>query len=140
MERVVTDDRVGGVTGFPSGLVERGTHVHRHRLDSLRPLRSELVEEAVQGRGVLALLAPHEPPGLMRAHQRDVGMAPAPRHFVDADDEQVVQPVGVQPVDHDAFDDAPGGVPVDTDQAPERGLVHGGGQPPDQVLEVAGET
>src|SRR5665811_1092840 len=90
-------------------------------------------EEAVQGLGVLARLAPHEPPGRMRAHQSEVRVAPAPRHFVDADDEQVVQPVGVQPVDHDPLDDPPGGVPVDPDQAPDRGLVHGGGQPPDQV-------
>jgi hypothetical protein len=30
--------------------------------------------------------------------------------------------------------------PVDPGQAPECGLVHGGGQPPDEILEVAGET
>ncbi len=72
--------------------------------------------------------------------QRDVRVALAPRDLVDAHDEEVVEPVGVEPGLHHSFDDAPGGVPVDAHQATQRGLVHGGGQPPDQILEIASET
>lgn len=63
----------------------------------------------------------------------------APAHLVDADDEEPVETVRVEALGHDPFDDAPDGVPVDTHQPAQRGLVHGRGQPADQILEVAGE-
>src|SRR5665647_1625966 len=81
-------------------------------------------EEAVQGLGVLARLAPHEPPGRMRAHQSEVRVAPAPRNFVDADDEQVVQPARVQPAGHDPLDDPLRGDPDDPERAPDRALLN----------------
>ena len=66
-------------------------------------------------------------------------MALAPADLVDAGDEQVVQAPLVEAGRHHAFDDASDGVPVDAHQPAQRGLVHGGGEPADQVLEVTGE-
>src|SRR5674476_1010489 len=49
VERVVADDRVGGVPRFAGGLVERGTHVHRDRLDSRGTLRAEPTRRSSPG-------------------------------------------------------------------------------------------
>ena len=108
--------------------------------DRLGALLAELVEEAVQRGGVLALLAPDE---LARGVVRDQGhvrVALAPRDLVDAGDEELVEAIGIEPGLHHPLDDASDGGPVDAHEAAQRGLVHGGGQPPDQVLEVVGEA
>jgi hypothetical protein len=139
MERVVTDDRVGGVPGVSGRLVIGRSHVHRDSLDRFGTFGAELVEEAVQGGSVPTLQAPDELSGPVVAHHREVGVALTPRHLIDADHEQVVQALGVQAGLDDPLDDPAGGVPVDPHQALQRGLVHRGRQPADQVLEVPGE-
>jgi hypothetical protein len=75
----------------------------------------------------------------MRGDQRQIVLALAPGHFVHADHEQVVQSVRVQDVTEHPGDDPPDGGPVEAQQPGQRGLVHRGGQPADQGLEVAGD-
>ena len=67
-------------------------------------------------------------------------MALAPTDLIGADDEEVVEALGVESGRHHPLDDPSGRVPVDAHQATQRGLVHGGREPADQVLEVAGEV
>jgi hypothetical protein len=97
-------------------------------------------EEPVQGGGVLALGAPGDLAAAMIGDQREVAVALAPGDLVNADLEQFVQAAVVEPVDHDPLADRPDRLPGDPDQPPDRGLVHPGGQPRDQVLKVAGEA
>jgi hypothetical protein len=140
MERVPADRRLGSVAFGGDGAGVAGGHVHRHRLDTGGALFAELVEEAVQGGGITALGAPDDLAAAVIGHQGQVLVAFAPAHLVHPDLEQRLESLGVQPVVHDPLDDAPHGVPVDAHQPTDRGLVHGGGQPPHQVLEVGGEA
>jgi hypothetical protein len=100
---------------------------------------AELVEEEVQGSGVLAFASPDEPAGHVVRDEGDVGVAFAPGDFVDSDREELVEASRVELALHHTLDDAPDAVPVDADQTSQCCLVHRGGQPADQVLEVAGE-
>ena len=54
MERVETDDRLGGVGLGAHAPGVRRPHVHRHHLDRGGALLAELIEERVEGRAVLA--------------------------------------------------------------------------------------
>jgi hypothetical protein len=90
-------------------LLVAGAHVHAHRLDLRGALLAELGEEAVQGGGVAAFRAPDHPPAVVGGDQRQVSLTLPPGHFVDADDEQPVQPVRVEHVTQQPGDDAPNG-------------------------------
>jgi hypothetical protein len=84
--------------------------------------------------------APHTTlPPAMVGDQGQVVVVLAPRHLVHTDGHQPVQPFGVQLGGHDPFADASDGVPVDTQEPADGGLVRFGGQKPGHVLEVAGE-
>ncbi len=75
----------------------------------------------------------------MVVDQGQVVVVAAPGHLVHPDGDQPVQPVGVQLGGHDAFADAPDGVPVDAQEPGDRALVGPGGQVRGDVLQVAGE-
>ena len=75
----------------------------------------------------------------MVGDQCEVVVLAFPADLVDPDLKEVLQPVRVELVGADPADDPPDGVPVDPDQAGDRGLVHRSRQPSDQLLEVAGE-
>ena len=63
-------------------LVERRAHVHADRLDTGGAVGSELVEERVEGGGVLALSAPHDLLGGVVGDQGEVVMAAFPVMWV----------------------------------------------------------
>src|SRR5260370_26332765 len=96
-------------------------------LDADGPLGAELVEEPVEGGGVLARRPPDDLAAAVVAHQRQVLVSLAPRNLIDADHEEVVEAGGIEPAVHDALDDAPDGIPVDAHQPADGGLFHGGG-------------
>jgi hypothetical protein len=66
-------------------------------------------------------------------------MALAPAHFVHADLEEAIEAVRIEAVTDHPFDDAADRVPVNAQQPADRRLVHGGGEPSHQILEVRGE-
>jgi len=76
----------------------------------------------------------------MVTDQGEVAVLLAPGDLVDADVEQVLEPVGVELVLGDALDDPPDGAPVDPHQPTDRALVRPGGQVGDETLEVPGEV
>jgi hypothetical protein len=63
-----------------------------------------------------------------------------PGHLVDADLKQRLQPAWVELVGDHPSADRPDRLPGDPEEPADRGLVHPGGQPRHQVLEVAGEA
>lgn len=74
------------------------------------------------------------------SHQRQVALALAPGHLVDADLEQPLEAVAVKLVGADALDHPPDRAPVDAHQPGDRGLVGAGRQPRDERLEVTREV
>jgi len=137
VERVDADDRLARVGAHALG--EGWPHVHADRLDLPGAVAAELGEELIEGAGVLAGLAPHDLPAGVVGDQGEVVVVLLPRHLVHADVDQAVETVVVQPVSHDPLADPPDGVPVDTQEPGDRGLVRLGGQERGHVLEVAGE-
>jgi hypothetical protein len=134
---VVADHGGRGVSLLGHALGVAGRHVHRHGLDPLRALLAELGEEGVQGGGVVAFVAPHDAASAVIGDQGEVVVPFLPADLVHADVEEGLEPVGVEAVVHHPGDDPPHAVPVDAHQPAHRRFVHGGGQPPDQVLEVS---
>ena len=67
-------------------------------------------------------------------------MPGAPRDLVDADVEEIVQPVGVELLLPDTRDDPPDGLPVDAHQPADRAPIGLRGQPRHQVLKVPAEA
>src|SRR5205814_4748820 len=92
-----------------------------------------------RGDRVVALGAPHDLAAQVVGDQCEVVVLAFPADLVDPDLKEVLQPVRLELVGADPADDPPDGVPVDPDQAGDRGLVHRSRQPSDQLLEVAGE-
>ena len=140
MERVDADDGLGGVPGCGDGLGERGSHVHADRLQCSGFFASEVVEECVQGGGVLALGSPDDLACRMVGDQGEVAVALAPAHLVDADAHEAFQPAGVQSVGDDSFAGTPDGVPVDAQDPGDGGLVGLRREVGHEVLKVAGES
>ena len=135
MKWVEADHR--GRRAFPHRLGIRRAHVHRHRLDGFGPV-GQLVEERVQGVGVLARLTPDDLAGVVVGHQGQIPVVLAPGDLVDTDVDQPAQPVPVEHVRRDPFADRADGAPRGPGEAGDRGLVSLGDQPRHQVLEVAG--
>jgi hypothetical protein len=94
MERVKRDLRVRD--GCADRLLVAGRHVDRDRPDR-RSLRvGQLVEEALQGRGVAAGRRPHHAAGLVVSDAGQEAMLRRVGHLVDADHHQPVQPPAVE--------------------------------------------
>lgn len=121
------------------GLGVGAAHVHRQRPQVLAALGSELVKEALEGAGVLALLGPDDLAAAVVGDQGEVVVLLAVGDLVHPRLEQLVQTRVVELVGDHPLDDRAGGAPVDAHQAGDRGLVGVGDQPGDEVLEVAGE-
>ena len=102
-------------------------------------LGAEVVEEPVQGRGVLARPAPHDLPCGVVRDEREVLVVLAPGDLIDPDHDQPVEVVVVEFGGHDAFADPPDRVPVDPQEPRDRALVGAGGQERGGVLELGGK-
>ena len=139
MEGVDTDHRLRGVVGRAHALVERRSHVHADRLELCCAFGAEVVEEGVQGGGVLARRAPHDLLARVLSDQGQVVVVAPPADLVHPDVDQPVQAVGVQAVRDHPLADPPDGVPVHPRQAGDGGLVGLGRQERHQVLEVTAE-
>jgi len=139
VEGIDADHRLRGVPLGAHALVERRPHVHADRLDAGGAVGAEVVEEGVQGGGVLAWGAPDDLLGVVVGDQGQVVVVATPADLIDPDVDQPVQAVSVQAVGDHPLTDPPDGVPVDAAEAGDSGLVGLGSQVGDQVLEVAAE-
>jgi len=140
LDHVERVDAHGGLRGACGDrLQEGGSHVGGDGGQLGGTVGAEVGEEPVQGGGVLALRAPDHAPGAVVGDQGEVAVALAPGDLVHADLEQLVEAARVQFVGHHPLTDRPHRLPGDPDQPPDRGLVHPGGQPRHQVLDVTGE-
>ena len=128
-----------GVSVGADAFGEGRPHVHADRLDLAGAVGAELVEEGVQGGGVLARLAPHDLPGGVVGDQGQILVVLAPADLVHPDVDQAVEALGVEFVAHDPFADAAHGVPVDAQEPRDGRLVGLRGQERGDVFEVAGE-
>ena len=134
MERIEADLGVRGVGG--DGLLIAAGHVDRDRPDRA-PAVAELVEEGLQGLRVATRRAPDDRAGAVVDDRGQVALPAAVGDLVHADRDEAIEAALVEPVDDDAFDDPPDGVPRDPQQPGDRRLGHLLRQPRDDVLEVA---
>jgi len=138
MERVDAHSRLRRVARLGDRLQIRGAHVGGDGGELGGSLLAELGEEPVAGGGVLAFGAPSHLAAAMIGDQGEGAVLLAPGHLVDPDLEQRIQPARVELVGDHPSADRPDRLPGDPHQPADRGLVHPGGQPRHQVLEVAG--
>src|SRR6266511_3053575 len=140
VERVGAHGRGGGVARLGHRLQVGRSHVSGDGGKLGCAVGAQRGEELAAGGGVLALGAPHLLAGAMVGDQGEVAVPLTPGHLVDADLEQLLQPARVELVGDHPGTDRPDRLPGDPHQPADRGLVHPGGQPRDQVLKVAGEA
>ena len=98
-----------------------------------------LLEEPVESDRVAALRSPHHNTAVVVDDKGQVPVMLTPRDLIDSDTEQPVQPVRVQLGRDDAFTGPPDGPPRHPSEAGDRGLVHAGREPSEQVVVVAGQ-
>ena len=139
MEYVRAHERLRSMPDSGHGLQERRTEIDRHGLDLACTLGAEFVEEPVESFGVFAFATPDDTAPVVIDDKGEVLVVLAPRDLVDTDPEQAVEAVRVQFGCDDTFAGPANGAPRHPTQASDRGLVHPGRQPPEQIIEIAGQ-
>jgi len=140
VKRIRAHDCLGGVAVRGDGLDERGAEIQRDRFDSPGTLGSELIEEPVEGLGVLALGTPDDLAAVVVDNEGQVLVVAPPADLVDPDAEQPVESPGVELGVDDALAGPTNGSPRHPTQPGDRRLVHPRRQPRDEVVEVAGQV
>ena len=139
VEHISAHDGLGSVAlGLDGGQVRR-SEVHRDRCELGGTLGSEVVEELVEGLGVFAFGPPDDPTPVMVDDQGQVLVVLPPGDLIDPDTEQAIQAARFQLGGHDPFAGPAHGPPRHPTQPGDRGLVHPGRQPGQQVIEVPGQ-
>src|SRR5438552_2330553 len=121
VEAVENDLRVRH--GVADGVDERAAHVHAHDLDLLPSLLAKLVEERLERRRVLALLAPDDPALDVIGDERQVVVVLPVADLIDADGREAIELVRSPSPLHDALVAAPDRAPGDPEHVLDRGLV-----------------
>ena len=135
VERVERDLRVRD--GVRDRLLVAGGHVDRDRLDRGTLRVGQLVEEALQGRGVAARGGPHHAAALMVGDTCEEAAIGAIADLVHADHHQPVQPAAIELVGDHAGEDLADRPPADPHQFGQRRLGHLLSKERRHVLEVA---
>ena len=137
VKRVGTADRLGAARGDhvddPAGGIGRDVG------DLSTPIRSQRVEEPVQGRVVAAGRGPDQPAAVVVDHDRDVVVSALIGDLVDADTPQIGKPINrLISISPHPRDDRPHGAPGDPHQLTHRGFRTRHGQPGHSVIEGIG--
>jgi hypothetical protein len=137
VERVQAEPRLGAALSHHGR--DPGGGVGADQLDLLAARLAEGVEEAAKGGRVMAGGSPHQPPGVVVDHHRQVPVAPLVRHLIDADPPQPGEAVQAGlGIGDDAGDDAPDRRPGHPQQLTDRLLGGVDRQPGGGVVERAG--
>jgi hypothetical protein len=137
MERVQAEPCVGAALGHHGRDPGGGVGADQPQLLATR--LAEASKQAAKGGRVMAGGGPHQPPGVVVDHHRQLPVAPLVRHLIDADPPQPGQavPAGLG-VGDDAGDDAPDRRPGHPQQLTNRLLGGVDRQPGGGVVERAG--
>ncbi len=115
--------------------------VGAHGLDSARPLGTRQVKESGQRLRVPSDFGPDDPPSVVVADDRQVVMALAVAHLVDADAAQARERVSTTPdLVEGPRDDGADRAPRDAEQLADGRLRRAGDKPLDLVLKAGGEA
>ena len=121
------------------GLLERGTQIHRHRVQPSGSGLTQLVIELLEGARLLAFAGPdHRAGTVVVGDHGQVAVALAVTHLVHPDPVDLIEAGVVELVGHHPFQNGDR-LPGAAQQSGERGLVHPLRQPGHDVFEVAGE-
>jgi hypothetical protein len=126
-------------TGTSDDMGDPGRRIRRDVGDLCGPVRSEQVEEALQGRLVTASCGPYESARVVVNHDSQVSVSPLIGDLVDPDPSQARQAIhpGVD-VTRDSRHDRPDAAPGDPHQLGDGALGALHGQPGDGVVEGSG--